>query len=157
MTQSAQSDALPKLGPLGRTVRFLLGGYFLYEFVDILTYSSPYVGFSGPGATWWFTSAVSLGVLSFGIGLGLGVAWALRFLLSVLALGVATAGLDLLWYGTIWGPPFGLLLYTVDLLGFGFLGLSLILAAILAIPGCEVGAIPSLVARLSGREATQHT
>ena len=156
MTKCARPDALPKLGPLGRIVRLLLGGYFLYEFVDILTYSSPYVEFSGPGETWWFTSAVSVGVLSFVIGLGLGASWALRFLLAVLALGLVTAGFDLLWYGTIWGPPFGLLLYTVDLLGFGFLGLSLILAAILAIPGCEVGAIPSLVAKLTGREVTPH-
>ena len=157
MTECAPPDALPKHGPLGRSVRLLLGGYFLYEFVDILTDSSPYVEFSGPGATWWFTTAVSLGVLSFAIGIGLGATWALRFLLAVLALGVAMAGVDLLQYGTIWGPPFGLLLYAVDLLGFGFLGLSLILAAILAIPGCEVGAIPSLAAKLSGREATQHT
>ena len=157
MTKCAQSDTLPRLGPLGRIVRLLLGGYFLYEFVDILTYSTPYVEFGGPGETWWFTSAVSLGLLSFAIGLGLGGAWALRFLLAVLALGVATAGFDLLRYGTIWGPPFGLLLYSVDLLGFGFLGVSLILAAVLAIPGCEVGAIPSLFAKLSGRGATQHS
>ena len=156
MTTSARSHALPTPGPLGRTVRLLLGGYLLYELVDILTYYPSYVGRSGPGTTWWLTTAVSLWLLSIAIGVGAGGPWTLRVLLGVLLLGAATAGFDLLRYGTIWGPPFGLALYAVDALGFGFIGVSLVLAAILAVPGCEAGAIPSLVAKRFGREPAAH-
>jgi hypothetical protein len=143
MIRFAQPGACPKLGPLGRTVRLLLGGYLLYEFVDMLTHYPSYFGLSGPGTTWWFTTAVSLWLLSIAIEVSVGGAWVRRVLLGVPLLGLATA-------------PFSLLLYAVDLLGFGFTGLSLILSVILAFPGCEAGAIPSLVAKRYGREAAQH-
>ena len=63
---------------------------------------------------------------------------------------------DLVLYGQVWGPPLGVVVYAVTVYTFAHLGLSFILATVLATPGCEMRAIPDLLGRLTGRTAQEH-
>ena len=62
----------------------------------------------------------------------------------------------LIIYGQVWGPPLGALAYAMTVYTFGHLGVSFVLAAFLATPGCEMRAMPDLLGRLTGRMAQEH-
>lgn len=147
----------PTPGPIGRTVRLILGAFFVYELVDIGSQIEAFMRFSPPFDTWWLVAAISVWALHDAADVWLGSPWGRRLVLVVLAVAAGAALIDFLQHGTVWGPPFSLSLYALALIGFGYIGLSFIVAAILAAPGCEAGALRYLVARLSGDPAREHS
>jgi hypothetical protein len=69
----------------------------------------------------------------------------------------AAAGLDVIVYGNLWGPPLGAILYALGAGVLGYMALSFLVGGIGAVPGCEMRAIPYLLAQRSGRESgVQH-
>ena len=60
------------------------------------------------------------------------------------------------WWGSWLGPPFGLFVFAVMAYTFIHLGLSFVLSAILATPGCEMRAIPHLWTLVTGRATKEH-
>lgn len=63
---------------------------------------------------------------------------------------------DLLFFGTVWAAPLGIVVWIVLVYSTGHLGISHILAGILGTPGCEMRSIPHLVGILTGREVEEH-
>lgn len=64
--------------------------------------------------------------------------------------------LDLALYGTWWAPPLGVFTLLWFIYWSAHLGVSLVLAALIATPGCEMRAIPHLWTRLTGRRTKEH-
>jgi hypothetical protein len=56
-----------------------------------------------------------------------------------------------------WAVPFSLLVFVVILYTTGHLGISLVLGAILATPGCEMRSIPHLIAILRKRDLEERS
>ena len=63
---------------------------------------------------------------------------------------------DLLFFGTVWAAPLGIVVLIVLVYSTGHLGISNILAAILGTPGCEMRSISHLVGILTGRDVEEH-
>jgi hypothetical protein len=147
---------LPISGPIGRTVRLLAGIVLLFSSATVLVSYASYVGLGVPDNTWWLGSALSLFLLPRLVNVGFGRSWGRWPQAVVLLLAVVAVAFDLLRYGIFWGPPLGLLVYLLLVVVLGYFGLSFVLAAIFAVSGCEVRAVPNLLARLSGRETAEH-
>ena len=102
----------------------------------------------------WLGSSllVALWLLGMMVNIAFGVTWGDRLYWILLGLAVLTLSLSLALSGAIWAVPFSLLVFIVILYTTGHLGISLILAAILATPGCEMRSIPHLIAILKKRD-----
>ncbi len=131
----ARVARLPKPGPIGRSVRLALGLFLLYFAVSALT---DYRLGGSPSARdlgVWIGLAYAVYFLPDAINLGLGRTWG-RWPLFVATTAVLVAGLiDLVSSGTIVGPAFGLIVFVLIVYAFTHIGLSLIVAAIIAAPG----------------------
>lgn len=77
-------------------------------------------------------------------------------LLIVGAMAAMALVADLLFFGTVWAAPLGIVVLMVLVYSTGHLGISHILAGILGTPGCEMRSIPHLVGILTGREVEEH-
>ena len=130
-----ETATLPTPGWLGRGVRLVLAAFFLYWFVGI---SSGYRlgGHPNPSdllawvalvyVAWALPEIVNLG---FRVHWG---PWPRYAFLSLLLLGGAV---DLALGGGLPGPVFGLVFFATLAYAFGHLGLSFLVAAIVASPG----------------------
>ncbi len=131
----ARVARLPKPGPIGRSVRLALGLFLLYFAVYALTHyrlgGSPSA--RDPGV--WIGLAFAVYFLPDVINLGFGRTWG-RWPLFVATTALLVAGLiDLVSSGTFVGPAFGLIFLVLIVYAFTHLGLSQIVAAIIASPG----------------------
>jgi hypothetical protein len=75
----------------------------------------------------------------------------------------AAAGILIVWVigggllgGSWWSPGLGRFAWLLCLYTFGHLGLSFVLAAAIATPGCEMRAIPHLWTLVTGRATKEH-
>ena len=166
MVWMRQSDPLKLLvpgtldrpGPYGRLVRLALGVLCAYV-VLVLFWHAPAI-IDAPATTMaqnvalWLPAVL---VFNYVVNIGFGKDWGRRPL-YLSASGIALAAFaSRLLAGTfdhaILGATFwGWLLYF-----YGHAGISFLLAALMAMPGCEMRAIPEAVARPSGRRATEHS
>jgi hypothetical protein len=135
--RAENANTLPSPGPVGRSVRLLVGILLLASFYSTL------VGYEGFFETasfptdieLWVGVAITLWLLSEVVNVGWSVNWGHWPQIVVLALGVAAAGLDHLVYGRIWAPPLGAIVFGLMAYVTMHLGLSFVLAALFAVPG----------------------
>jgi len=146
----------PRPGIIGRAVRLFFGVLLIYFFVETFTSYSSYVAVGAPGGTWWLGAAISFYLLPEVTDVGFGLSWGRKSQMVALALALGAMVFDFFWYGNLWGPPLGLLVYLLMGVVLGYLGLSFVLAAIFGVPGCELRAVPYVIGKLSGREAAEH-
>ena len=131
----ARVARLPKPGPIGRSVRLALGLLLLYFAVYALTHYRLGGSPSARDLGVWIGLAFAVYYLPDVINLGLGRSFG-RWPLFVAATAVVVAGLiDRVSGGTFVGPAFGLIFVVLIVYAFTHIGLSLILAAIIAAPG----------------------
>ncbi len=131
----ARVARLPKPGPIGRSVRLALGLFLLYFAVYALTHYRLGGSPSARDLGVWIGLAYAVYFLPDAINLGLGRTWG-RWPLFVATTAVLVAGLiDLVSSGTFVGPAFGLIVFVLIVYAFTHIGLSLIVAAIIAAPG----------------------
>lgn len=148
---------LERPGPVGRTVRLLLGLVCLYVLYDIAEYRSGIV--STPLTTLpnlLLALLVALWLFNYVVNIGFSRSWGRRPVLWTLALLITFAGLSLLVFGSADHPLFGAPLFLVLAYFYAHLGLSFVLAAAIATPGCEMRAIPELLGRVRGRDVPEH-
>ena len=131
----ARVAKLPKPGPIGRSARLALSLLLLYFAVYALTH---YRLGGSPGARdlgAWIGLAYAVYFLPDAINLGFGRAWG-RWPQYVAATAALVAGLiDLVSSGAFVGPAFGLIFFVLIVYVFTHIGLSMIVAAIIAAPG----------------------
>lgn len=127
----------------------------LFLVTSILTILSVpgYFRVGAPSGAWWLFACISLYLLPMVTDSGFGRAWDGRSQVLVLLLVAVGVAWDFAVYRNFWGPPLGGLLYGLIGVVFGFTGLSFILAGIIALPGCEMRALPYA---LSGNQAKTH-
>ena len=152
-----EQGTLTKPGPIGRVVRFSLGVlslyvvYILLDGVDYLTGSS----IPGPGS-WWI--GLVFGVLLFPdvFNIGFGIRIGRRPLYAIIASLAVLLGAVGFINGNFWSPLLAWFVEVWLLYIYSHLGLSLVLASIIATPGCEMRAIPQLWTMLTGRTTADH-
>ena len=123
-------------GPIGRVVRIVAGIVFLALFILTVTSYTEIVSSDVPTSLLlWFGVAFSFWVFGYQVNVGFTVTWGRWPHLIVLLLALVAVVLDLSIYGSLWGPPLGLIVFLLLASVTGHIGLSFILAAILATPG----------------------
>lgn len=149
---------LVRPGPIGRLVRLSLGALCLYAFGDLLYY-----------AEWTTTQPLSslanrflvllapLCFFNYVVNIGFSKSWGQRPLVASLV-GLGVFGIvALLVAGSFDSPILGIPLNLWLGYFYGHLGLSFVLSALIATPGCEMRAIPELFGRLNGKPSEEHT
>ena len=149
--------SLMRPGPIGRLIRLLLGSACLYGLYSVLMYREALI--ATPFST--LPNLVVLVVVAFWIvnyvvNIGFGMNWGRwpSYVSAILILASATLG----WWieGSPDSPILGACLWLWLMYFYAHLGLSFVVAALIATPGCEMRSIPELLGRLSGRKVQEH-
>lgn len=155
--QLVEAGTLTRPGPIGRSLRGLLGLlclYVLWEGLSDWNHTSAF-----PWETFvdrFVVLVMPLWLLNDVVNIGFAkrwghqpvVVWSLLLLVLAIIGYVTTGDLDNL----IWGIPLNMGLAYF----YAHLGASFVLAFLMATPGCEMRAIPELIARIQGRSAKEH-
>ena len=151
------AGTLARPGPIGRLFRFVLGVLCLYVFGEVFYY-------------WEWTTAepfstldnrfllllAPLCVFNYVVNIGFTKSWGQRpILFSVIAL-VLIGCIALLISGSFDSPILGIPLNIWFTYFYGHLGLSFVLAAIIATPGFEMRAMPEFVGKATGHASAEH-
>lgn len=152
-----EPGTLIRPGPIGRLVRLSLGALCLYAFVELFYY-----------AEWTTTQPFSsldnrillflapLCIFNYVVNIGFSKSWGQRPLIASLA-GLGLFGIAaFLTTGSFDSPILGIPLNLWLGYFYGHLGLSFVLSALIATPGCEMRAIPELFGRMSGKPSEEH-
>jgi hypothetical protein len=136
-------------GPVGLLIRVILGAASVYALVELVTQWDSFRDQNLIESGFWFITLFTL-FLSDVFDIGLRRHWGVWPLLVFLA-GAAALGLaGYLAAGEVWTTALAAWVYAGDLLVFGALTVSFPVAIATRTPGCELNAIPRLVARLRG-------
>ncbi|MCZ6642465.1 MAG: hypothetical protein O7G86_03735 [Gammaproteobacteria bacterium] len=146
-------------GPVGRLVRLGLGVMCLMGLWNVTVnlgtlITEPIAVVTDP----YFIFLIVLGfwIFNYVVNIGFSKSWGRRpayvSLAGFLILGVV----GFVMYGSYSSPLLGAPLFLWLSYFYGHLGLSFVLAAALATPGCEMRAIPELVGLVTGRAAEEH-
>jgi hypothetical protein len=160
-----QSDPLPLVnegslerpGPMGRIVRLALGIACLYAIYQLLAYRQIIIKTPVsvlPNIALLVLAAIL--IINYVVNIGFGRSW--RRWPSYVSAGTMLILADVSWlkFGTPDHALLGVPLWTWLIYFYAHLGLSFVLAAIIATPGCEMRSIPELLGYMRGRAARQH-
>jgi hypothetical protein len=157
-THFEDQGSLPKPGPIGRAVRLLLG-LWLLSLTYVLLRDGPAGLFDTTAPThwtWWAGVVIGLAVTPYVVNIGFTRSWRHWPRVAVLVVSVTLILVDLVVFGAWWAPPLGVFSLLWMVYWSGHLGLSFVLASLIATPGCEMRAIPHLWTVLSGRPMKEH-
>jgi hypothetical protein len=130
-----------------------IGGFLLWQAYVFLTVVGPqHLGRAT--VLLWF--AITFWLAPYIVNIGWGVRWGMWPRLGLLALWVLAALVDLLIQGSPVGATLWFALKWSSLYLLGYLGLSFMLSALLATPGCEMRAMPHLAGLMSGKPRAEH-
>ena len=160
-----QSDSLEFVAPgslarpgiIGRIVRFALAVACLSALWQIIIHRAEFIDIpSGMVIEFALLMLMPLCILNYVVNIGLSKSWGRKpVIVSLTGIGILAA-VSFASSGSIDSPILGapLLLW----LGYfyGHLGVSFLLAAVIATPGCEMRSIPELFGRVTGREQAEH-
>lgn len=148
-----EPGTIAKPGPIGRIVRLSLGALCLWLVWQVATRSGTEDLFN---PSFWVLAAFGLVLAPYVVNIGFGVKWgawprivSIAAILVAAAVGFATS--DSVLSTSLWA--------TVAIwMGYicGHLGISFVLSAILATPGCEMRAVPHLFGLVFRNEAREH-
>ncbi len=157
-THFEQPGSLDKPQALGRIARFLFGAWLVSFLYQLIVFGPRSFVDQTPPADWTMWLAVGLGVMvtPYVVNIGFSQNWKQWPRVAVLGIASVLVALDLLAYGTWWAPPLGVFALGWFIYWVGHLGLSFVLSALIATPGCEMRAFPHLWTILTGRETREH-
>lgn len=143
-----------KPGLIGRIGRFVVGAFSLSFSAGFLPFYSHLIILNpfNDSSPYLIGVLIAFLVLNDVVNIGFNVSWRRIPQAIFLALVLLAIGLDVLIYGSLWGPPLGIVVFLMAVLTHLYLGISHILAALIATPGCEMRSIPHLFAKLCGRD-----
>ena len=148
-----EEGTLPPPGPIGRLVRLSMGAIimkFIYDWFVWIDSSD----FDNPFILLWIAVSVALVPYVVNIGFGFNGGAKPRYALLGIWVLAAVAGFAIdsnLRSETLWT-----VVEITQIYIYGHLGISFVLSAILATPGCEMRAIPHLLGKLSGQGSQEH-
>lgn len=151
------AGSLPRPGWIGRLVRLALAALCFYVLSELVQHWD--VVLTRPAqALRGFALAIlaMLWVFNYVVNIGFGVGWRRWPLLALLAAFAVAGALGRVVYGDWLALPAGGLLLAALGYFYGHLGLSFLLAAAFATPGCEMRALPQLIATFGDRDPADH-
>ena len=143
-------------GPVGLLLRVILGAAAVYALVELLTKWDVFRDLNLIESDFWFVTLFTLCLLADVFNIGLRRRWGPWPIVVFLAGAVVLGSASYLTAGEVWTIGLAAWVYAGDPLVFGALSVSFPVAIMLRTPGCELNALPRLVARLRGR-ADQET
>lgn len=149
--------SLTRPGPIGRLVRLGLGTLCVYGLWQLLTVSPDFI--ERPIELLPNLSLMILVVFcvfNYVVNIGFSKDWNNYPLIFSLSLLVIVAIVGFLITGSPGSPFLGGLIVLWMGYFYAHLGVSFILAAILATPGCEMRAVPELIGRVSKSQTKEH-
>ena len=136
--------------PVGLGIRVILGAASVYALVELITQWDSFRDQNLIESDFWLITLFTLCLLPDLFNIGLRRRWGLWPLVVFLA-GAAVIGVaGYLASGEIWTTALAVWVYAGDLLVFAALTMSFPVAIATRTPGCELNAIPRLIARLRG-------
>ncbi|SRR6266545_1861106 len=141
---------LPRPGPIGLAIRVILGAAIIYGFVAVLTKWNVLLEHDPIESDWYFTLG-TLWLLPYVFNFTFGRRWGPWPTVVFLAAGVVLGLTGYLLSGEFWNPVLGGWEYAGDLMVWIALAVSFPVAVATRSPGCELGAVPWLIARRRGR------
>ncbi len=151
------AGSLKRPGPIGRLVRLSLGVFCLYAFYELYYYLEQTT--TQPLSSLDNRVLLLLGPLclfNYVVNIGFTKNWGQLPLIISLAVLVLSAGAAYLVSGSFDSPIFGVPLNLWFAYFYGHLGVSFVLAAIIATPGCEMRSIPELIGKARGTVSNEH-
>jgi hypothetical protein len=144
-------------GPFGRLLRLVLGSACLYGLYQLLVYREAVI--ATPLSTLpnlVVLIVVAFWIVNYVVNIGFGKSWGRwpSYVSAIVILASATLG----WLidGTPDNPILGACIWLWLMYFYAHLGLSFVLAALIATPGCEMRSIPQLLGRLSDKKVQEH-
>ncbi len=152
-----EPGSLRRPGPIGRLVRLAWGVFLAFATYTVWMDRYVFVGWTFPiQPFWWAGSVALLTVFPYIINIGFGVAWKAWPRIVVIAAMLVGIAVNLALYGSVWSPDLGWFVVAWQLYAMIHLGVSFLLAAAIATPGCEMRALPHLWTLLTGRATKEH-
>ncbi len=105
---------------------------------------------------WWIGIILALYVFSNVVNIGLTRHWGRWPQIVVVLFAVLAAVFNFFFSGEIWAPALGIPVLLWLIYVYGHLGISFVIAAALATPGCEMRAIPHGLSLIRGKQAAEH-
>jgi hypothetical protein len=140
-------------GPIGRIVRLILGALCLWLVWQLVTRSDTQDLFN---PSFWVMAALGLMLAPYVVNIGFGVKWgAWPRVASVVAI-LAAAAFGFAMSDSVSSTPLWATVAIWMVYIYGHLGISFVLSAILATPGCEMRAIPHLFGIVLRSGAREH-
>ena len=151
------AGTLTRPGPIGRLFRLALGVLCLYALADIVSYIewTTMQPFSSLGNRLLLLLA-PLWVISYVVNIGFSKSWGRKPLIGSAIFLLISAVSAYVVSGSFDSPIFGVPLNLWLAYFYGHLGISFVLSALIATPGCEMRAIPELFSRVSGHSSDEH-
>ena len=153
----ADPGSLMRPGSIGRLLRLVLGSACLYGLYYLLVYREAVITTplsELPNLV--VLAAVAFWIVNYVVNIGFGKSWGRwpGYVSAIVMMTSATIG----WMidGTLDNAILGACLWLWLVYFYAHLGLSFVLAALIATPGCEMRSIPQLLGRLSGRKVQEH-
>ena len=137
-------------GPGGLLIRVVLGAAAVYALVELLTKWDIFRDQNLIESDFWFITLFTLCLLADVFNIGLRRRWGPWPIVVFLAGAVMLGSVGYLASREVWTAALAVWVYAADLLVFGALSVSFPVAIVMRTPGCELNALPRLVARLRG-------
>jgi hypothetical protein len=148
-----EPGSIAKPGLIGRIVRLSLGALCLWLVWQLATGSDP-MDLYNP--SFWVMAAFGFMLAPYVVNIGFGVKWGAwpRLISALLILGSAVASFAAT--GSFLATPLWATAAIWMAYIYGHLGVSFVLSALLATPGCEMRAIPHLLGIVFRSDAREH-
>ena len=137
-------------GPVGLLIRVVLGAASVWGLVELVTNWDIFRDQDLIESDFWFITLFTLCLLPDVFNIGLRRRWGVWPLVVFLAGAAAIGSAGYLAADEIWTTALAAWVYAGDLLVFAALSVSFPVAMATRTPGCELNAVPRLVARLRG-------
>ncbi len=149
--------SLERPGPVGRVLRLTLGLVCLYGLYWIIMIGHVIIATPAsllPSIAIIFLPAVF--IFNYVVNIGFGKSWRYWPLVTSLAVLSGIAVVGQVFFGSFDNPAFGISLWIWLAYFYAHLGVSFVVAAVIATPGCEMRSIPELFGRIMGRPVAEH-
>jgi hypothetical protein len=137
-------------GPIGLLIRMVLGAVAVYALVELVTKWDIFRDQNLIESDFWFVTVFTVCLLADVFNIGLRRRWGVWPIVVFLAGAAAIGSASYLAAGEIWTTALAAWVYAGDLVVFAALSVSFPVAIVMRTPGCELNALPKLVARLRG-------
>jgi len=156
-TRFEDQGSLERPGIYGRLVRLAIGLYLLFLSYPLIPH---FQGFIDNGIPLYGGNLAGLFIIFWVLPYVVNIGWSINSKrmpqVVVIVVSLLLGGLDFVNTGDFYGPF--LKIFTVAWFFYVavHLGISMVLAALIATPGCEMRAIPQIWARVTGKTTREH-